>query len=528
MLVDKNEFFREATIRICSSLDIEKGLSRCLLYIKKYMPVDGLMLHLLEENEGRYNFRLVSDATIDGIDRLQKVKPFPNLQMETLIQKIVSEKWPICKKINDPSKEQKLVCDLFQVIWGRKNMSTIELHLGLELHQHLRTNRIGGFTIYSFKKNQYTDEHVELISLLREPLTLNLSNILRYKEVKDLKELLADDNSYLREELHNQVGHKIIGAENGLSGVMEMVRQVSPLDSPVLLMGETGVGKEIIANAIHNSSLRKDGPFIKVNCGAFPENLIDSELFGHEKGAFTGAAEKKRGRFERANNGTLFLDEIGELPLKAQVKMLRVLQHKEIERIGGTSVIPVDIRIISATNRNLEQMIAEGSFREDLWFRLNIFPIMLPPLRQRKDDISDFLYHFIEKKTRELKLKYVPRIKPDVIDYLKEYHWPGNVRELENMVERALIQNQGSQPAHYLSFEKFSLPGPKENSHIQIPVAEDQFIPLEKLNIKYINSVLDHTKGRIHGPYGAANILGINPNTLRTRMKKLGIPFRRR
>ncbi len=220
--------------------------------------------------------------------------------------------------------------------------------------------------------------------------------------------MLADDNRYLHRELFRLAGDEIVGADFGLKGAMEMVRQVASLNSPVLLLGETGVGKDVIANAIHYSSPRKDGPFVKVNCGAIPETLLDSELFGHEKGAFTGALSQRRGRFERANKGTIFLDEIGELPSQAQVRMLRVLQYKEIERVGGTNPISVDIRLIAATNRDLEEMVRAKQFREDLWFRLNVFPIRIPPLRERREDIPALVRHFIERKSRELRLSALP------------------------------------------------------------------------------------------------------------------------
>ena len=232
--------------------------------------------------------------------------------------------------------------------------------------------------------NQYTDEHARLLRLLHEPFAIAMSNALKHQEVIRFKDMLADDNRYLFDELRSVSGDEIIGSDFGLKAVMEMVQQVAPLDSPVLLLGETGTGKEVIANAIHYSSPRKDGPFIKVNCGAIPETLLDSELFGHEKGAFTGAISQRRGRFERADKGTIFLDEIGELPSQAQVRLLHVLQKKEIERVGGTSSIPVDIRIISATHRNLEEMIASGRFREDLWFRLNVFPDHDPAAQAEK------------------------------------------------------------------------------------------------------------------------------------------------
>ena len=306
---------------------------------------------------------------------------------------------------------------------------------------------------------------------------------------------------------------------------MRMVEQVAPLDSPVLLLGETGTGKELIANAIHSSSPRKDGPFIKVNCGAIPETLLDSELFGHEKGAFTGAISQKRGRFERADKGTIFLDEIGELPPQAQVRLLHVLQRKEIERVGGTNSISVDIRVISATHRNLQEMVGSGQFREDLWFRLNVFPIMIPPLRQRKGDIPSLVHHFIHRKSMELKLKERPKLASDAIDRLTAYDWPGNVRELENTIERALIQHRAGGP---LSFEALlPLAVSRHSRIIQDPGRDESLDPLEDVTIRHIRNALERANGKISGPGGAAQILDINPSTLRKRMKKLGIPYGR-
>jgi transcriptional regulator with GAF, ATPase, and Fis domain len=286
------------------------------------------------------------------------------------------------------------------------------------------------------------------------------------------------------------------------------------------------VGKEVIANAIHHSSPRKDGPFIKVNCGAIPENLLDSELFGHEKGSFTGAITQKRGRFERADKGSIFLDEIGDMPLQAQVRLLRVLQHKEVERIGGTNPIPVDVRIIIATHRNLEKMIASGQFREDLWYRLNTFPIMIPPLRLRKEDIPALVHHFIEKKSKELKIHTPPSIASGTLERLKSYHWPGNVRELENMVERALIQSRGRKDNAYLGFESFSYPE-KEQTIGSLSGTDHELLTLDEAVSQHIRKTLRLSKGKIYGGGGAAQLLGINPNTLRSKMKKLGILFGR-
>lgn len=223
-------------------------------------------------------------------------------------------------------------------------------------------------------------------------------NALQHRDLMRLKDRLADDNQYLYRELQRIAGDEIVDADFGLKSVMRMVRQAAPTESPILLTGETGVGKDVIANAIHLGSPRREGPFVPVNCGAIPATLIDSELSGHEKGAFTGALAMKRGRFERAHKGTILLDEIGEMPLEVQVRLLRVLQHREVERVGGTERIPVDIRIIAATNKDMSKMVSKGRFREDLWFRLNVFPIAVPPLRERRSDIPALVQHFIDRK----------------------------------------------------------------------------------------------------------------------------------
>jgi transcriptional regulator with GAF, ATPase, and Fis domain len=307
--------------------------------------------------------------------------------------------------------------------------------------------------------------------------------------------------------------------------VLELVKQVAPLNNTVLLLGETGTGKEIIANAIHFASPRKEGPFIKVNCGAIPENLIDSELFGHEKGAFTGAISEKRGRFERANAGTIFLDEIGELPHQAQVRLLRVIQNREIERVGGTRPISVDIRIIAATHRNLETMISENKFREDLWFRLNVFPLVIPPLRQRREDIPALTYYFLKRKSLELGLGDPPAVAPGALSRLAEYPWPGNVRELENLVERELIRHKrGRISFGTLEPKKLSPTASTANRKLNnLPTTN-----LDEMTRNHITMVLQMTGGKVHGPNGAAELLGMKSSTLRARMDKLGIPYGRR
>lgn len=316
----------------------------------------------------------------------------------------------------------------------------------------------------------------------------------------------------------------VIGAEHGLKDVIELCAQVAPLTTPVLLLGETGVGKEVLMKSIHQASPRKDGPLVTVNCGAIPESLLDSELFGHERDAFTGASGQKRGYFERAHHGTIFLDEIGELPLQAQVRLLRVLQEKEIERVGGSRAIPVDIRVMVATHRNLAERVAAGQFREDLWFRINVFPIVIPPLRQRKEDIPAFVRYFIDCKAKEMNLPGNVSLAPGAIESLQAYDWPGNVRELQNLVERALIQS-GAGPLHFDTLLPSLSPPQMEQSSVP---QQEPLMTLDEVNSQYIRHVLHLTNGKISGSDGAAELLRFHPNTLRKRMDKLHIPYKRK
>lgn len=360
-------------------------------------------------------------------------------------------------------------------------------------------------------------------ALVNEPAAIALANHQEYEETNRLKDLLADDKQYLQRELRKGLGERLIGADFGLKEVMDKVRRVAPLPSPILLIGETGTGKEIIANAIHDLSNRSDGPLIKVNCGAIPETLVDSELFGHEKGAFTGAIAQKRGRFERAQGGTIFLDEVSELLPQAQVRLLRVLQEKEIERVGGTKPVKVDARIVSATNRDLESLVGKGQFREDLYFRLSVFPISVPPLRERRNDIPAFVHYFIFKKAREMVMPLIPTLAPGEIDRLMAYDWPGNVRELENAVERAIIL---SDPKHVTFADTIGRPAPSLSKDGSLGEQESE--RLDQVEVRHIEAVLKKTAGKVSGKGNAAELLGINPNTLRHRMRKLGIRFGQR
>jgi len=520
MRVDENAFFREATLRICSSLDIGKALNRCFEYVRYCLPANRMYLHLLDADLNLT--RLVAVARDDGLDEPERILYLPEKgwkERAAELQADLAQDEDVIRVWNQPEGEEDLPGILERL--GLKPESSV-MNMLLKL---ARGNQVGSLLVIAHGLNKYSAEHARLLKQLHSPFAIAISNALELREVVRLKDMLADDKRYLLDELRSASGDEIIGSDFGLKAVMGMVQQVSSLDSPVLLLGETGTGKELIANAIHYSSPRKDGPFIKVNCGAIPDTLLDSELFGHEKGAFTGAISQKRGRFERADRGTIFLDEIGELPAQAQVRLLRVLQEKEIERVGGTASIRVDARIISATNRNLQEMVASGRFREDLWFRLNVFPIMIPPLRQRREDIPALVHHFIDRKSKELKFAYRPVLPSGTMETLMAHNWPGNVRELENLVERAIIQSRDG----ILSFQTPMIPLNHASYEIASESGPDRALPsLEALNSRHIQLALEMAGGKVNGPGGAAQILGLHPNTLRARMNKLGILYGRK
>jgi transcriptional regulator with GAF, ATPase, and Fis domain len=520
--MNKNDFFREFIFRICGSLNIGEALWRCLLFIREVMPADELILTVYNQALGVLEIFARADEKgfstgADGVpmplfvrSELDNVQQFRRVRIRNDFFQD-----PIIKEVG------------FQFKWPESSVIVARLII--------QSKFMGSLIVRATGKGRYTEEHGELWSIVNEPVGIALANSRQYLELLKLKERLADDNRYLHNELRRNTGAQIVGTNFGLKNVMEQVYRVAPLSSPVLLVGETGSGKEILANAIHNLSPRSAGPMITVNCGAIPESLIDSELFGHEKGAFTGALMERRGRFERADKGTIFLDEVGELPPQAQVRLLRVLQEKEIERVGGSQPMKVDIRIISATHKSLEKLVAEGAFRDDLYYRLKVYPIRIPPLRERRADIPALVEYFIERKARELGFHSTPALAAGAIDRLIAYDWPGNVREVANVVERALIQSDGK----YLAFDDIAGPSDKENGPASTEgrsrpaeggangVEELARLRLDDVEARHIRRVMEITGGKIEGKNGAASVLGMNPATLRYRMQKLGIPFGR-
>jgi len=362
-----------------------------------------------------------------------------------------------------------------------------------------------------------------------EPLSAVLASERARRELSQLREAAEADKAAALARLQmRDIGVAVVGADTGLRDVMREVEQVAPTGAPVLILGETGSGKEGVARSIHERSGRADGPILRVNCGAIAPELIDSELFGHERGAFTGAAAQRRGWFERADGGTLFLDEIGELPLPAQVRLLRVVQDGVFERVGGMRPLEVDVRIVAATHRDLAAMVADGRFREDLWYRINVFTIRLPPLRERTGDIAALAEHFAARAAQRFGLVGL-RVTPADVALLQRYDWPGNVRELSAVIERAAILGEGGRLAIERSLGVAAQPGSDVPARARATGADaddGRFLTLDQAMARHIERALGRCGGRIDGPRGAAKLLAIHPNTLRSRMQKLGIRAR--
>jgi formate hydrogenlyase transcriptional activator len=403
----------------------------------------------------------------------------------------------------------------FMSEWTSNAVRAEAIESGCALPLISRDKTLGVLTLASRAKNSFSPEDVDFLMRAAGQVAIAIENALAYREIANLKDKLAQEKLYLEEEIRAEVDFVgIVGQSSALRQVLQLVETVATSDSSVLLLGETGTGKELVARAIHDRSRRKERTFVKLNCAAIPTGLLESELFGHERGAFTGAITQKIGRLELADQGTLFLDEVGDIPLELQPKLLRVLQDGEFERLGSTRTKKVDVRLVAATNRDLDRMIEERQFRSDLYYRLNVFPIRVPPLRERPEDIPLLVRYFSQIYARRIQ-KRIESIPAAAMRKLTRWHWPGNVRELQNLVERAVILTRSTTLA--ISVPEFasngaSAPPPKTGS------IDEQ---------ERIVRALKETNGHVGGPNGAAARLGLKRTTLLTRMKKMGIDPRK-
>jgi formate hydrogenlyase transcriptional activator len=404
-------------------------------------------------------------------------------------------------------------------------------------HLPLATQKgvLGVLTLGSLDEHAFTDEEIGFLSQAATQVAIAVENSVAYRQIEELKDQLAQEKLYLEDEIRTELKfEEIVGNSEALRSVLAQVETVAPTDSTVLIYGETGTGKELIARAVHNLSVRKANAFVKLNCAAIPTGLLESELFGHEKGAFTGAISQRTGRFELANRGTVFLDEIGEIPLELQPKLLRVLQEREFERLGSARTLRTDARLIAATNRDLAAMVDQQAFRADLYYRLNVFPIRVPSLRERPEDIPLLVRHFVQQFSRRTN-RYIDSIPSDTMRALTRYEWPGNIRELQNVIERAVIVSQGPVLKVALADLSGRAPAAPSRAMESIPASEPRAFEgtrdirgmLEETERKQIMSALEQANWVVAGPKGAAAMLGMKRSTLQSRMQKLGIRIAR-
>jgi formate hydrogenlyase transcriptional activator len=497
----------ELTNHVVSNLDFRDLLRAVVASTRRVMGCDGVGITLPDSNN--------THLRIYALDF-----PFKDesLQEESLVA--------IDEDVSGPVfRTGKLWCGSVQEArrLGMKDTAQAEAGTVCILPLVSRGRVLGTFGVVKYQDNAFTGD-IEFLSQIANQVAIAVENARAFGQIRELKDQLAREKLYLEDEIRTEMNFaQIIGNSASLRRVLKNVETVAPTDSTVLIYGETGTGKELIARAIHDLSPRKAKPFVKLNCAAIPTGLLESELFGHEKGAFTGAIAQRIGRFEVANGGTIFLDEIGEIPLELQTKLLRVLQEREFERLGSSRTLRTDARLIAATNRDLEAMVSEQKFRSDLFFRLNVFPVHVPPLRERQGDIPVLVRHFTQQFSRRMK-KAIDTIPSAAMDALSRYHWPGNIRELQNVIERAVIISPG--PA--LSVDVSDLKFPNAGPPVEKPASPKStngalHDVLEETERQQILKALKESNWVVAGPNGAAAQLGMKRSTLQLRMHKLGI-----
>lgn len=500
------EFFRNAVLRICGDTDIHRMLHDTLSFLAGHLRLDALALSRFEEDKGAVHRLALCHR--DGSEEGESLEKIPDQVLEFACGIIRSRR----RYVLTSSAAENPVRSYMHDCGRSRFQSAVVLHL------YMNDEYFASVDVFSEKPRAFSVEDARLLDQLAVPFTLFLH---RYLQPKD-KQAPA--------RVQQASSFPFVGSSVPFTQVCRLARDVAPTVTPVLITGETGSGKEVMADFIQHLSERTDKPFIKVNCAAIPPALMENEFFGHEAHAFTGAGRIQKGRFERADGGTLFLDEIGELPPEAQSKLLRVLEYKQMERLGGSTPIRLDVRIIAATNRNLERLVREGTFRQDLYYRLNVFPIAMPPLRERKQDIPVLVRFLLQKKQRELDLPMLLEPSQEELSQLMNHDWPGNVRELSNVVERALILAQRTGRLHFQPEEtprpaSGPMPGKKLEERPAFSLFDDAMpvMPLKDMEKACILHALRKTNGKLMGKNSASELLGINGYTLRSRMVKLGL-----
>src|SRR5262245_25621702 len=522
----------------CRHIDLQEAVVGIAALVGAHVPLAALVVRRIDQSR-----KCIEPAATALLDSEFQIDPrradCTQAHMKRLVAWCTSGE-PLCGPIS--RIDDKLDHQFLQPVVAELHGSSL-LRDAFIVPLRAPDESLGIALLIARNDQRLTPADQQICSTVIEPLGAALENDRRLRELTAQREAAeADKRSLLSRLGREQLSDAIVGQDGGLRPVLERVDLVARSDMPVLILGETGSGKEVVARAIHTRSPRAEGPFMRINCGAIPPELIDSELFGHERGSFTGATGTRQGWFERADNGTLFLDEIGELPLAAQVRLLRVLQDGTFERVGGGEPLAADVRIVAATHRDLPSMIDQGRFREDLWYRIAAFPIRLPPLRERPEDIPAMASHFAARAAKRFGL---PPINPghDDVALLRSYAWPGNVREFAAVIDRATILGEGRtlEIAKALGFadtkaQRASQPPPAERRSAvdfvrdaDIAAIGDQTFPVQTLDEamrQHITQALRAASGRIEGPFGAAKVLKINPHTLRARMRKLGIEWK--
>jgi len=507
---ERLELLLDLTNRVVSSLNLRDVLREISANIRRVMHCEGVGITLPGREDGKLR--------IFALD-------FPD------------NPGGIVEGYEPPADEKTSAAKVFQsgqaVVLSHEQLQHESVKPSLDIHSlaHVplkgRRETVGVLSLGTYRENAFSAEDLTFLTQIAHQVAIAVENAVAFGEVSELKNKLALEKLYLEDEIRTELKfEEIVGKSEALRRVLEQVETVAPTDSTVLIYGETGTGKELVARALHNLSSRQANAFVKLNCAAIPTGLLESELFGHERGAFTGAISQRVGRFELAHRGTMFLDEIGEVPLELQPKLLRVLQEREFERLGSTRTLRTDARLIAATNRDLEALVNDQKFRSDLYYRLNVFPVRVPALRERPEDIPLLVRHFVQQYSRRLG-KTIETIPSETMTMLVKYPWPGNIRELQNVIERAAILTTGSVLKVPSEDLRASNGAPAKQRVSAAPPSRDMRSVLEDAERQQILGALEKADWIIAGPAGAATILGMKRSTLQSRMQKLGIRISR-